>query len=56
MKRTRQSLKYKIFHFFHTLTIKDFIYLKNFTIEFINDIAMILVFFIVIFILPAMFH
>lgn len=56
MKRTRKSLKYRIFHFVNQIGIRDVLRVER-TIRFtINEILICIVMFLLIFLLPALFH
>lgn len=56
MKRTRNSLKYRIFHFLNQIGIQDFLRAER-TIRFtINEILLCIAILIVLFFVPALFH
>lgn len=56
MKRTRKSLSYKINMWFYRLTFQDIKkFINNITLT-ILEILMILLGFLIIFLLPALFH
>ena len=55
MKRTRNSIKYRIFHWFNTLSYNDFIHVKNIIVYWVVEILTILLLFFFIFIIPHLF-
>lgn len=56
MKRTRNSLKYRIFHFLNQIGIQDFLRAER-TIRFtINEILLCIAILAVLFFVPALFH
>ena len=55
MKRTRNSIKYRIFHWFNTLTRDDFVRVKNIVTYWSVEILTALLLFSVIFIIPHLF-
>lgn len=56
MKRTRNSIKYRISHWLNVLTWKDFIHAKNIALYWIIEVLTALLLFFVIFILPHLFN
>lgn len=55
MKRTRNSIRYRIFHWFNTLTFNDFRHVKNMVFYWSVEILTALLLLSFIFILPHLF-
>ena len=56
MKRTRNSLSYKVKMWFYRLTCRDIKYIVKIIFSFMLEFIIIFLGFISIFILPAFFH
>lgn len=55
-KRTRKSLRYKIWWFFYTLEWKDIVKVTKWVYEYVAVIATAIVMFSALFLLPHFFH
>lgn len=55
-KYNRRSWKYRIFHWFNTLTFNDVRRAKSFIFAAIGELLTVLLLFFVIFILPSFFY
>ena len=55
-KRNRYSIRYRIFHWFNTLTLKDVKRASKYIFSTFGELLTILFLLFVIFILPSFFH
>ena len=56
VKHNRRSFKYRIFHWFNTLTFNDVRRAKRFIFAAIDELLTVLLLLFVIFILPSFFY